>query len=72
MGNKSKEIRDMLKLKRWDDEFSTKQMRDTYPFANLVMVDGFIVSVNSLPEQYQQAVRQARAQGMDISFSTKK
>jgi hypothetical protein len=62
----------MLKLKRWDDEFSTKQMRDTYPFANLVMVDGFIVSVNSLPEQYQQAVRQARAQGMDISFSTKK
>jgi hypothetical protein len=70
-GNKSKQIRDLLKLDRWDNEFSTKKMQDSNPFANLVMVDGLIVPVNTLPEQYQEAVRQARAEGKDISFTTR-
>jgi hypothetical protein len=70
-GNKSKQIRDLLKLDRWDNEFSTKKMHDSNPFANLVMVDGLIVPVDTLPEQYQQAVRQARAEGKDISFTTR-
>lgn len=69
-GNKSKEIRDLLKLKRWDNEFSTKRMSSSNPFANLIMVDGLIVPLNTLPDQYQIAVRQARAQGKDISFTT--
>ena len=70
-GTKSKQIRELLKLDRWDNEFSTKRMQVSNPFANLVMVDGLVVPVNTLPEQYQQAVRQARAEGKDISFKTR-
>jgi len=70
-GKKSKQIRDMLKLDRWDNEFLTAKMQDINPFANLVIVDGFIVPLDTLPEQYQQAVRQARAEGKDISFTTR-
>ncbi len=70
-GNKSKQIRELLKLDRWDNEFSTKKMQDSNPFASLVMVDGLIVPLDTLPEQYQQAVRQARAEGKDISFTTR-
>jgi hypothetical protein len=71
-GNKSKQIRNLLKLNRWDKEFSTKKMQDSNPFANFVMVDGLIVPVNMLPEEYQELVRQARAEGKDISFTTRK
>ncbi len=70
-GNKSKQIRDLLKLDLWNNEFSTKRMRNSNPFANLVMVDGLIVPVDTLPVQYQQAVRQAQAEGNDISFTTR-
>ena len=70
-GSKSKEIRELLKLGYWDSEFSTKGMSNSNPYANLVMVDGFIVPVDSLPEKYQEIVRQARAEGKDVSFSTK-
>ncbi len=71
IGSKSKEIRDLLKLDRWDSEFSTKKMQDSNPFANLVVVDGLLVPLNSIPAQYQQAVKKARAEGKDISFTTK-
>jgi hypothetical protein len=70
-GNKSKQIRDMLKLDLWNNEFSTVRMQNSNPFAKLVMVDGLIVPVHTLPEQYQQAVSQARAEGKDISFTTR-
>ena len=70
-GGKSKQIRDLLKLDRWDNEFSTKSTSSSNPYAKLVMVDGFIVPVDTLPEQYQIAVQQARAKGKDISFTTR-
>lgn len=70
-GSKSKQIRQMLKLHRYDNEFSTKNMRDSNPFENLVMVDGLIVPLDTLPEEYQIAVQQARAEGKDISFTTR-
>ena len=70
-GSKSKQIRELLKLDRWDKEFSTKRMSNSIPFANLVMVNEFIVPVDALPEQHQIAVRQAKEAGIDISFSTK-
>ena len=69
--NKSREIRDLLKLGYWDKEFSTERMVNSNPYANFVMVDGFMVHVNSLPEDAQEIVRQARANGGDISFATK-
>ena len=70
-GNKSKLIRDLLKLDRYDQEFSTKKMQESNPFNNLVMVDGLIVPLDTLPEQYQQEVRHARAEGKDISFTSR-
>jgi hypothetical protein len=68
---KSKQIREMLNLEHWDHEFSTKRMIDGNPFNNLVMVDGLILPLSSLPEELQAAVRQARAEGKDITFSTR-
>jgi len=69
--SKSKQIRDLLNLEYWDREFATKEMAAKNPFANLVMVDGFIMPVNQLPEEQQEIFRQAKADGKDISFWTK-
>ena len=41
-GNKSREIRDLLNLGYWDNEFSTKRMSGSNPFAKMAMVNGFI------------------------------
>lgn len=46
---KAKIIRDILKLNYWDKEFSTAHMKESNPFSNLVMVDGFIVDKKHLP-----------------------
>lgn len=69
---KSKQIRDMLKLSQFDNEFSTSRVRRSSPFSDYVMVDGFMYPVSALPEEFQEMVREARAQGGTISFSTKK
>lgn len=70
IGNKSLQIREMFKLDRWDSEFSTKRMIKANPFARVVMVDGIMVPISSLPEPYQNMVWQARSEGKDISFTT--
>jgi hypothetical protein len=70
-GNKSKEIRDLLKLGYWDREFSTERMASDNPYANLVMVDGFIMPIGALPKEYQEIVRQVKTGGGTISISTK-
>jgi hypothetical protein len=59
-GNKSKQIRELLNLDYWNNEFSTKRLHDSNPFTNLVMVNGFIVPLDILPQQYQQAKRQKK------------
>jgi len=69
--NKSKEIRDLLNLEYWDREFSTKEMAGKDPFANMVMVDGFMAPVDMLSKDHQEVIQQAKAEGMDISFWTK-
>jgi len=70
-GNKSKQIRDLLKLNHYDNEFSTRIMRENNPYAKLVMVDGFIVNVETLPEEFQEIFRQAQAEGKTVSFTTR-
>ena len=70
-GNKSKQIRDLLKLNYYDKEFSTGKMQKSNPFENPVMVDGFWVSVSTLPIEYQIVIRQARAEGKDITLTSK-
>ncbi|MCK9420999.1 MAG: DUF6398 domain-containing protein [Bacteroidales bacterium] len=49
-GQKSKIIRDLLNLGYFDNEFSTDHMKQNNPFARLTMVNGFIVSKDSLPD----------------------
>lgn len=43
-GQKSKFIRDLLRLGYYDSEFSTSRMNQNNPFVKLTMVNGFIVS----------------------------
>jgi hypothetical protein len=69
--NKAKQIRDLLKLNYFDDEFSTRKMTESNPFAEYVMVNGFIVPLDTLPIDAQIAVRQARAAGKDMTFTTR-
>ncbi len=68
---KSKQIRDMLKISVWGTDFLTHQMIDSNPLNNMVMVDDMIFPVNALPEELQNAVRKARAEGKEISYRTK-
>jgi hypothetical protein len=71
VGGKSKIIRDMLKLDRiFNNEFATNRMTENNPFNHFVMVDDIMVPLESLPEEYQQMVKDARARGEDISFQT--
>ena len=44
---KAKIIRDMFKMQYYDPQFSTKHMADTNPFADLTLVNGFLVYRNS-------------------------
>lgn len=72
VGTKAAEIRKMFKMDRYTGfDFMTNGIRNTNPIYNSVMVDGFIVPVSSLPLEYQQMVKEARAEGRDIQFHTK-
>ncbi len=68
--NKSRQIKDMLDIYYYHPELSTQHMLSTNPLNDMVMVDGFIVPLTTLPEEYQEMVRQARAEGKDIEFTT--
>lgn len=68
---KSKLIRDMLNMNRLSNEFSTSRMNDMLsPLFDFVIVDDMIVPLSSIPEEYQKIVKEARANGEDISFRT--
>lgn len=69
-GTKANSIIDLMGLQHFDSEFSTKAMVESNPFNNMVMVDGFIVPLKNLPEELQEQVREARANGKDIEFFT--
>jgi len=60
----------MLKLGYYDSEFSTKKMKENNPFNNLVMVDGFIVPLDTLPPIFQKRVKEVREKEGDIEFTT--
>ncbi|HBK71191.1 MAG TPA: hypothetical protein DDZ39_05970, partial [Flavobacteriaceae bacterium] len=72
VSNKAGQIREMFKLKMFDNEFSTNQMNETNPFNDLVMVDGLIVPISSIPENLQELVKKERAEGRDIEFTTER
>lgn len=60
----------MFDMRYFDSEFSTRDMEQSNPFNQMVMVDGFIVPLENLPQEQQEMVRQARAEGKDIAFTT--
>jgi hypothetical protein len=70
VSNKARIIKDMFDLWYFSPEFSTSAMELNNPFNTMVMVDGLIVPINNLPENMQQIVLQARADGKDIEFTT--
>jgi hypothetical protein len=60
IGNKSREIKNLLNIGYWDNEFSTRHMKNSNPFADLVMFDDFITPVSSFPEEVQELVQQKK------------
>ena len=57
VGQKAKSIRDMFKLRYWDQEFSIPRMRDSDPFKNMVMIDSLVVPVSMLSPEVQEELR---------------
>ena len=70
VSNKAKKIRDMFDMWHFNPEFSTQHMAKSNPFNKMVMVDGFIVPLETLPPELQEKVKEARANGGDIEFTT--
>lgn len=70
VSNKAREIKDMFDMWHFSPEFSTQRMKESNPFTQMVMVDGFIVPIDTIPDDLQQMVRDARARGEDIEFHT--
>jgi len=53
---KAKFIRDMFGLNYGDKEFSTAHMKETYPFSDMVMVNGLIVDKKFLSPEIQEII----------------
>ncbi|MFA9392579.1 MAG: DUF6398 domain-containing protein [Prolixibacteraceae bacterium] len=70
VANKSKQIKDLLKLSYYDSDFSTQHVLGNNPFNDLVMVNGLIVPLSSIPLDLQEMVKNERAQGRDVEFTT--
>lgn len=70
VSNKARKIKDMFDIWHFSPEFSTERTTESNPFNQMVMVDGFIVPMDTLPDDLQQMVRDARARGEDIKFHT--
>jgi hypothetical protein len=52
-------------------EYMTSSMKEWNPLFNMVMVDDLMMPISSLPEEYQQLVREARERGEDIEFRSR-
>jgi hypothetical protein len=50
VSNKARQIKDMFDMWHFSPEFSTQKMIEGNPFNNMVMVDGLIVPLDSIPE----------------------
>jgi hypothetical protein len=70
VSNKARQIKDMFDMWHFSPEFSTQKMAEGNPFNKMVMVDGFIVPLDTIPEDLQELVKNERAEGRDIEFTT--
>jgi len=71
VSNKARQIKDIFDMWHFSPEFSTQHMTESNPFNDMVMVDGFIVPLSSIPEDLQEKVKKERAEGKDIEFTTR-
>ena len=67
---KAKIIRDMFKLRYWDDEFSTTRVQEDNPLSKLVMMDGLIVPIDFLSKNFveknqKKTIRDNKQKKMD-------
>jgi Domain of unknown function (DUF6398) len=67
-GGKSKIIRDLFKMRYWDDEFSTKTMQKSNPYANMVSINGMILPISALPPEIQEEVKEAKKSGKSFTI----
>lgn len=51
---KAKIILDTFKMTYYDDEFSTTRMKENNPFSKFVMLNGFIVPIDSLASEIDE------------------
>jgi hypothetical protein len=70
VSNKASQIKNMFDLWYFNPEFSTERMTKSSPFNNMVMVDGLILPIKSLPIEMQEIVKRERSLGRDIEFKT--
>ncbi|MDA7501932.1 DUF6398 domain-containing protein [Chitinophagales bacterium] len=70
VSSKANKIKEMFDIWHYSPEFSTSHMTQANPMNNLVLVDGFITQISSLPPEIQVMVREARAAGKDIQLTT--
>jgi hypothetical protein len=68
VSNKARQIKDMFDMWHFSPEFSTQKMNENNPFNKMVIVDGFIVPLDTLPGDLQEMVKEARMRGEDIEF----
>lgn len=72
VSNKAGQIRKMFNLTMFDNEFATEHMNESNPLNDLVVVDGLIMPLSSIPENLQELVKKERAAGRDIEFTTQR
>lgn len=72
VGSKAAEIRKLLKLNRMTSgDYMIPSRRESNPIFNMVMVDGFMMPISSLPPEYQEMVKEAAKEGKTLSFTTR-
>jgi hypothetical protein len=54
VSNKAREIREMFKMRNWDKEFGTEEMKNRDPFKDMVMLNGLIVPKSALPSEIRK------------------
>jgi len=70
VSNKARQIKDMFNMWYYNSDFSTQHTTESNPFNDMVMVNGLIVPLSSIPEDLQEMVKKERAEGRDIEFTT--
>ena len=72
LATKATQIRKWLKMEQlFTPEWLIPSLQKQNPTNNMVLVDGFVVPLESLPPKYQQMVKEARVRGEDLEFFTK-